>query len=108
MYVETPPCCTYHFDRFVLDLDRGALLASDGAELPLRPKSFALLQLFVENAGRLLDCDTIMRAVWPDVFVTDDSIIQCVHDIRRAFGDEAQGLLRTVPRTGLHLYGRGL
>ena len=40
------------------------------------------------------------RAVWPDVFVTDNSITQCVRDIRRALGDEAQRLLRTVPRRG--------
>src|SRR3954454_20746454 len=103
MYVEKPPCRAYRFDRFVLDLRRGALLALDGVELPLRPKSFALLQLFVENAERLLDRDTIMGAVWPDVFVTDDSITQCVGDIRRALGDEAQRLVRTVPRRGYFL-----
>ncbi len=100
MHAEQLPCHAYRFDRFVLDLRRGALLALDGVELPLRPKSFALLQLFVENAGRLLDRDTIMGTVWPDVFVTDDSITQCVGDIRRALGDEAQRLLRTVPRRG--------
>ena len=90
----------YRFDRFTLDPDRGALLGPDGMELTLRPKSFALLQLFVENAGRLLDRDAIMTAVWPDVFVSDDSITQCVRDIRRALTDEAQTLLRTVPRRG--------
>ena len=56
----------WRFDRFTLDLARGALLGSDGAEVPLRPKSFALLRLLVENAGRLLDRDAIMAAVWPD------------------------------------------
>jgi class 3 adenylate cyclase/DNA-binding winged helix-turn-helix (wHTH) protein len=100
MDAEQPPCRAYRFDRFVLDLHRGALLALDGTELPLRPKSFALLQLLLENAGRLLNRDTIMEAVWPDVFVTDDSITQCVGDIRRALGDEAQRLVRTVPRRG--------
>src|SRR3954453_7423058 len=100
MDAERPARATYRFDRFVLDLARGALLADDGAELPLRPKSFALLRLLVENAGRLLDRDAIMAAVWPDVFVTDDSITQCVRDIRRALGDEAGRLLRTVPRRG--------
>src|SRR3954462_5200752 len=100
MDAEKLPGRAYYFDRFVLDLHRGALLALDGVELPLRPKSFALLQLFVENAGRLLDRDTIMGTVWPDVFVTDDSITQCVGDIRRALGGEAQRLLRTVPRRG--------
>ena len=89
MDAENPPRMVYHFDRFRLDLVRGALLTSDGEELPLRPKSFALLELLVENAGRLLDRDTIMQAVWPDVFVTDDSITQCVRDIRRALGDES-------------------
>jgi class 3 adenylate cyclase/DNA-binding winged helix-turn-helix (wHTH) protein len=100
MDAEKPPYRAYRFDRFVLDLHRGALLVLDGVELPLRPKSFALLQLLVENAGRLLDRDTIMGAVWPDVFVTDDAISQCIHDIRRVLGDEAQRLLRTVPRRG--------
>src|SRR5215213_4685298 len=100
MDAEQPPHVAYRFGCFTLDLARGALLAPDGVELHLRPKSFALLQLLVENAGRLLDRDTIMRAVWRDVFVTDESISQCVHDIRRALGDEAQGLLRTVPRRG--------
>jgi TolB-like protein len=87
------------FGRFTLNLDRGALLA-DGAECTLRPKSFALLRLFVENPGRLINRDEIMATVWPGVFVTDDSIAQCVSDIRRALGDSDQSLLRTLPRRG--------
>src|SRR5215469_3806556 len=87
------------FGRFTLNLDRGALLA-DGAERTLRPKSFALLRHFVENPGRLINRDEIMASVWPGVFVTDDSIAQCVSDIRRALGDSDQSLLRTLPRRG--------
>jgi Tfp pilus assembly protein PilF len=41
----------------------------------------------------------ILDAVWPDVNVTDDSITQCVGELRRALGDEA-GLLKTIPRRG--------
>lgn len=93
------PVALYRFDRFVLDLSRGALLA-DGAECPLRPKCFALLRHLVENAGRLIGRDELMQAVWPGVFVTDDSIAQCVKDIRRALGDDEQRLLRTLPRRG--------
>src|SRR5215469_17973515 len=87
------------FGRFTLNLDRGALLA-DGAERTLRPKSFALLRHFVENPGRLINRDEIMATVWPGVFVTDDSIAQCVSDIRRALGDSDQSMLRTLPRRG--------
>jgi adenylate cyclase len=89
----------YQFDRFVLDLSRG-VLSADGTECALRSKSFALLRLFVENAGRLIDRDEIMQAVWPGVFVTDDSIAQCISEIRRVLDDHQQRLLRTLPRRG--------
>ena len=103
MHASQPRDAAYRFDRFTLDLARGALLAEDGSELPLRPKSFALLRLLVENAGRLLDRDAIMAAVWPDVFVTDDSITQCVRDVRRALGDEARAPAPDRPAARLHL-----
>ncbi len=90
----------YRFEGFVLDLMRGALLTTTGEEVPLRRQAFELLRLLVENAGRLLDRDTINQAVWPDVTVSDDSITQCVRDIRRALGDETQSILKTVPRRG--------
>jgi adenylate cyclase len=89
----------YRFGCFLLDLRRGVLLA-DGAERPLRPKSFALLQHLAERAGQLVGRDEIMEAVWPGTFVTEDSITQCIRDIRRALGDEAAHLLRTMPRRG--------
>jgi len=90
----------YQFEGFVLDLGRGTLLHPKQAEVPLRAKSFDLLCLFLTNAGRLLDRDTINQAIWPDVVVTDDAITQCVRDIRRALDDEQQRILKTVRRRG--------
>lgn len=90
----------YQFEGFVLDVARGTLFAATGEEISLRRKSFELLCLLVENAGKLLDRERINRTIWSDVTVSDDSITQCVGDIRRAIGDDAQRLLRTVPRRG--------
>lgn len=90
----------YRFEGFILDLARGALLTASGEELSLRRKSFELLRLFVVNAGRLLDHDTIIGAVWSGVIVTDGGIAQCVRDVRRALGDDAQRIIKTVPRRG--------
>ena len=78
----------YRFEGFALDRTRGILLSRSGDEVRLRHKSFELLRLFVENAGRLLTRDRINQAIWSDVIVNDDSITQCVRDIRRALGDE--------------------
>src|ERR1700759_3610617 len=52
---------SYRFDQFTLDLDRGALLGSEGEELALRPKSFLMLEYFVEHAERLIDRDELMH-----------------------------------------------
>ncbi len=95
-----PKGTVYRFDCFTLDLIRGALLAAGGTEVALRPKAFALLRRLVENAGRLIERDEIMAAIWPGVIVTDDSVTQVVKEVRRALGDGEQRLLRTVPRRG--------
>ena len=44
-----------------------------------------------------------MRAVWPDTFVTDDSLTQCIADIRRALGDDGHVIVQTLPKRGYRL-----
>jgi DNA-binding winged helix-turn-helix (wHTH) protein len=90
----------YRFGSFVLDLKWGGLLTADGEEMPLRPKSLALLRLLVENAGCLLSREAIMTVLWPNLFVTENNVTQCIHDIRRALGSEASKTLHTLPRRG--------
>jgi TolB-like protein len=90
---------SYGFGHFILDLRRGALL-KNGVECPLRPKTFALLRHMVENSDRLITRDELMKTVWPDTFVTEDSITQCIREIRLALGDEAQAMVRTLFRRG--------
>jgi Transcriptional regulatory protein, C terminal len=85
------------FAAFELDLDRGELRV-DGRAVPLRPKTYALLALLAQNAGRLVSKDTLMAALWPDVVVTDDSLVQCVTELRSALGAASASLIKTVPR----------
>lgn len=93
----------YRFDRFLLDIRRGTLSGPDGTALRLRPKSFALLQYLVERSGQLFGREELLRILWPNVAVTDDSLTQCIGDLRRAFGDRAGEILRTMPRRGYML-----
>jgi DNA-binding winged helix-turn-helix (wHTH) protein len=88
------------FGSFVLDLEREALITVDDREVLLRPKSFALLRLLAENAGCVLSQDTILDALWPNVLVTENSIAQCIHEIRQALGAEGREMLRTRHRRG--------
>jgi DNA-binding winged helix-turn-helix (wHTH) protein/tetratricopeptide (TPR) repeat protein len=90
----------YYFDEFCLDLAKGILSQAGGSVLGLRPKSFALLHLLVQNPDRLYGRGDLLQTLWPDVVVTDDSLTQCVSDLRRAFGERAPHVLKTVPRRG--------
>lgn len=89
----------FTFAGYGLDLARGRLTGPDG-DVALRAKSFELLAYLVRNAGRVISKDELLDAVWPDVIVTEDSLTQSVHDIRRALGDSGAALLRTIPRRG--------
>jgi adenylate cyclase len=87
------------FDRYVLDLSRGCLLL-DNAEVPLRPKTFAVLRFLVENAGRLVAKDDLFAAVWPNLAVTDDTLVQSIGELRRELGGDGARLIKTIPRRG--------
>lgn len=100
MSVEQSERPVYTFGGFTLDLSRAMLLDPQGAEVPLRPKSLALLTYLLEHSGRVVGRDELMAELWPGIRVVNDSLAQCVHDVRRALGDGGQQLLRTLPRHG--------
>jgi adenylate cyclase len=78
---------------------RGSLRVAD-RDVELRPKSFEVLRYLVENSGHLVTKEQLIKAVWPDVVVTDDSLTQCVSEVRRAIGDSNQAIVKTIPRRG--------
>jgi DNA-binding winged helix-turn-helix (wHTH) protein len=87
------------FDRFTLDLARTAL-RFDKEEIFPRPKAFNVLRCLAENAGRLVRKQELFEAVWPDVEVSDDSLVQCVRELRQILGDREHRLIKTVMRRG--------
>src|SRR5258707_13159312 len=87
------------FDRYVLDLHSGCLLL-DGNEIALRPKTFAVLTYLVQNVGRLVSKDDLFAAVWPNLAITDDVLVQSIGELRRTLGDDGPRLIKTVPRRG--------
>jgi formylglycine-generating enzyme required for sulfatase activity len=92
----------FRFDRFVLDLPRGCLRAGD-QEIDLRPKTFEVLCYLAGSAGRLVPKRELFDAVWPDVTVGDDSLVQCIRELRLKLGDNDRRLIKTVSRRGYML-----
>lgn len=90
-------------EGFIADLVHETLRDPSGEVVDLRPQAFAVLRYLAENANRLISKDELMQAVWPGIAVTDDSLVQCVHEIRRALGDDRHSILKTIPRRGYRL-----
>jgi Tol biopolymer transport system component/DNA-binding winged helix-turn-helix (wHTH) protein len=88
----------YAFLSLTLDMRR-QLLVRGTDEIRLRPRSFDVLSYLVRHAGRLVGKQELMEAVWADVAVTDDSLVQCLIEIRRELGG-AEDRLKTVRGRG--------
>jgi DNA-binding winged helix-turn-helix (wHTH) protein/Flp pilus assembly protein TadD len=90
----------FRFSGFELDQERAELRGPDGEAIRLRPKALEMLQLFAANAGRVLSKEELMEAVWPNVHVGEDSLFQCIREIRTALGDDRRQTVKLVSGRG--------
>src|SRR5262245_56691750 len=98
--MKSPRHC-YEFGLFRLDPSERQLLRA-GQIMPLTPKVFDTLLLFVENNNLLLTKDEMIGRLWPDSFVEESNLAQNVSMLRRALGDQPNGkpYIETVPKRG--------
>ena len=56
--------------------------------IPLRQKSFAVLQYLVAHVGQLATKEELLRAVWSETYVSDIVLKVCIRELRHALGDQ--------------------
>lgn len=83
----------------------GSLIDRTGNIVFLRPQSSQVLRLLTDRFGEVVTKDDLIAEVWPDISVTDDSLTQCIADIRRAIGDRSRQIVRTLSKRG-YMIGR--
>jgi TolB-like protein/DNA-binding winged helix-turn-helix (wHTH) protein/Tfp pilus assembly protein PilF len=90
------PC--YRFGPYRLDIaDR---LLYRGAEVvPLPPKVFDTLLIFVSSQGRVLTKEELLKQLWPDSFVEEGTLTQYISLLRKALADNGQWV-ENLPRRG--------
>src|SRR5882672_6799264 len=91
----------YEFGRFRVKSDERVLLR--GRDLvSLTPKAFDILLTLLENDGRIVHKDDLMKKVWPNTFVEEGNLTQNISLLRKALGESANGpqFIETVPRRG--------
>lgn len=78
----------------------GGVLRVEGATTRLRPQTAAVLSHLLAHAGRIVPREELFEAVWGDTVVTDNSLAQCISEIRRVLGTAREGWVETVARRG--------
>jgi len=86
-----------------IDLARGELRIG-GLFVPMGRRTFELLEVLVEAAGRLVTKDELMDRIWPGAFVMENTLQVHAGAIRKALGPH-RALLRTETGRGYRLLG---
>ncbi len=71
-------------EGFVIDRLRGIVL-KDGKEFKLTPKAWSLLNYLIENRGRVVDKDEIIKVVWGGIHVTEENLRAYIKELRKLF-----------------------
>lgn len=89
----------------VYDSETGSLTSISGGTVLLRWQSAQVLEILIRNLSHIVHRDDLISQVWGEVSVTDDSLTQCIADIRRALSDQDRTILKTLPKRGYLLNG---
>src|SRR5215210_3741029 len=91
----------YEFGSFRISV-QDRLLLREGEVVSLTPKAFELLLMLVENSGRVLGKEELMKQVWADSIVEEANLSRNIFTLRKALGgspDENQ-YIKTIPKRG--------
>jgi len=74
----------------------------------LRPRVMEVLVALSNRAGEVVSKRELVDVVWSSGFVSDNTIIHCIKELRKELGDKAKTprFVQTIPRRGYRLLGK--
>ncbi len=92
----------YLFGGFRVDSAKRLLLRGADEIIPLTPKIFDTLLYFVENGGKIIGKDELMREIWTDTIVEENNLNKNISVLRRVLGEKPgeHRFIVTVPGHG--------
>jgi DNA-binding winged helix-turn-helix (wHTH) protein len=77
-------------------------LSREGRTIRVEPRTMQLLLYLAARAGRVIDVQQLLDAVWSNVVVTQGSVYQAIAELRRILGDDREhpSYIENLPRRG--------
>ena len=97
----------YEFGVFRLDLEERLLSSQDGETIPLALKIFETLVFLIENKGRIVKKEEMMKRLWPDRYVEVSNLSQNIYVLRKILGESSGNdkYIENIPRRGYRFIG---
>jgi DNA-binding winged helix-turn-helix (wHTH) protein/Tol biopolymer transport system component len=91
----------FEFGQFQLDIP-ARTLRRQRVLVKLNPRAFDVLSYLVQNPGKVLTRDELVKNVWADAFVDEHSLAQCISVLRRALEEKPgdNSYIVTLPGRG--------
>ena len=92
----------YEFASLRLDIKKRRLMRGEQV-ISLTPKEFEVLFVLIENAGRVVEKDELLDAVWKETFVEEATLTRNISWLRKKLSanDESDTkFIETVPKRG--------
>lgn len=77
-------------------------LYRDGVEIQLRPRAFRALTVLVQNPGRLVEYEQLIREAWDGVHVSKHTVAVTIGEIKQLLGEYASWI-QCQPKFGYRL-----
>ena len=90
----------YRLGEFNFLLETHELRDALGNIVHLRSQSADVLAQLVRCYGQVVSKTVLFESVWAGSVVTDDSLVQCITDIRRALNDRDHKIIQTSSKKG--------
>jgi DNA-binding winged helix-turn-helix (wHTH) protein/tetratricopeptide (TPR) repeat protein len=91
----------FEFGKFQLDVSARSLRREEATVL-LSSRAFDVLLYFVENPGKILTREEVLKNVWAEAFVDDNTLVQSISALRRALNEKPgdNSYIVTLPGRG--------
>src|SRR5271170_6614560 len=92
---------SFQFGEFQVDA-LARTLRRDEAIVTLNRRAFDVLLYLVQNPGKVVSRDELLKNVWPDTFVDENSLAQSISGLRRALEEKPgdNSYIVTLPGRG--------
>ncbi len=100
--MNEPQTHFYEFGDFRVDRAKRLLIRGDGEQILLTPRVFDTLLYLVENSGKVIEKDELMREIWTDTIVEENNLSQNISILRRVLGEKRgeHRFIATIPGRG--------